>query len=269
MKARINRNGAREYAILSEFLFFLKDLFAPISMPRAFSCLVAALPRWEISGPGLPRFLLRALPALLAVSGALAAGTADTNNLPDAASSLRPPRGELLPTFWEQYGGWVILAGVVLLVGLAFLVWLLTRPKPVVPVPWSVQARRELERCRQQADERRALGQAPQILRHHLASPFGLTPGEATTSEFRRALSASQKVGPELAAALGDFLKECDLRKFAAAPPPTSYDAMGQALKIIEMAENRLADLGRVGAVSIADSASAAPGKPAGQRVGA
>lgn len=60
-----------------------------------------ALWAWDI----FPEFGFRLWPAWLWLFSGVLAAAADTNHSPDPASSLRPPRGELLPTFWEQYGG--------------------------------------------------------------------------------------------------------------------------------------------------------------------
>src|SRR5690349_7995909 len=58
---------------------------------------------------------------------------ADTNSdLADNIPPLRPPRGEIPPSWWEQHGGWVIAGGCFALVALAALIWWLTRPKPPV-----------------------------------------------------------------------------------------------------------------------------------------
>jgi len=186
-------------------------------------------------------FGFRILSALIAISVSVPAMAADTNGLPDPSSSLRPPRGEILPTFGEQYGTWVMLAGVLLAGAIAFVIWRATRPKPAVPVPWSVQARRRLEPLREQPEDGRLLSEVSQVVRHYIAAAFGLSSDEATTSEFCRTLAACEKIGTELSAELSSFLKECDLRKFAPTPPASAYGVVGRSLKIIEVAENRLA----------------------------
>jgi len=192
---------------------------------------------------------------------------ADTNT-PDAlSSSLRPPRPEILPTFWEQYGAWVIVFATLLLAVVAVVVWLATRPKPAVPVPWSLLARRELEPLAPQPEDGTVLSRISQILRHHLASAFGLPSGEVTTSEFCRSLVGSDQIGPDLSGEITVFLKECDLRKFAPAPPASSCDAVARSLRIVERAEKRLADLQRAAAVSSPDSHSS-PSSKVGQQQG-
>jgi hypothetical protein len=186
-------------------------------------------------------FGFRVLHLLIVFSTSALTLAANTNNLPDPASSLQPPRGEILPTFWEQYGTWIMLAGVLLTGAIALVVWLGTRPKPAVPVPWSVQARRQLEPLRGQPEDGRLLSEVSQIVRHYIAAAFGLSSDEATTSEFCRTLAACEKIGTELSADLSSFFKECDLRKFAPTPPASAYGVVGRSLKIIEVAENRLA----------------------------
>ena len=194
---------------------------------------------------GVP-FLFLALPTLLAAA----------TNAPDAlSSSLLPPRGEIPPTFWEQYGAWVGLLSVFVVVAMALVAWWLTRPKPARPIPWAVLARQELELLRRERQDGILLSRISQVLHHYIAAAFGLPSGESTTSEFCRALLACGQIGPELSQEICDFLKQCDLRKFSPPPPPlATFDAITRALSIVEKAENRLADLQRAVAASAADS---------------
>jgi len=178
------------------------------------------------------------LSILLAVSGTALA--ADTNGLPDPSSSLRPPRGEILPSFWEQYAAWVIFASVFLVMAIAFAIWLLARPKPAVPIHWSIQARQELEPLRPLPEDGILLSRVSHILRHHLAAACGLSLDETTTSEFCQALLASERIGPDLAREIAGFLKKCDLLKFAPTPPQSPFGAVDRSLEIIGSAEARL-----------------------------
>lgn len=147
----------------------------------------------------------------------------------------------------------MVVAAVVALVGLSLLVWLVTRPKPAAPVPWSVQARRELEPLQGLPEDGALLSRVSQILRRHVAAAFGLTSDEATTPEFCRALAACRRIGPELTAELNDFLRETDLRKFTPSPPAAPYGAVGRSLRIVDAVEKRLAQPA---------PASEAPGEP-------
>jgi hypothetical protein len=206
-------------------------------------------------------FGFRILLVLICLSTSILVSVADSNLPPDdALSSLKPPRAEILPTFWEQYGAWIIFGVVLLLAGVVFTVWLKTRPKPATPVPFAVVAREQLEQLRPQPESGAVLSWSSQILRHYIAAAFALPADEATTTEFSRRLQECEKIGPALANQIGDFLRECDLRKFAPSAPAPPFGAVSRSLSIIESSEARLAELNRVDAASAAasDSSSAA-----------
>jgi len=169
---------------------------------------------------------------------------------------LRPVRGEIPPTFWEQYGGWVVAGAVVFLVGGGTLAWYLGRPAPSTPIPPEVAARQALEALRARAEDGRVLSQVSQVLRRYLAAVFRLPPAELTTTEFCRELAGSQPVGPELAGAVSSFLRRCDERKFAPSAPGAALDAATSALGLVGQAEERRAQLAKA-----AQDAAAMAGK--------
>jgi hypothetical protein len=183
--------------------------------------------------------------ALLLSLLALQATVSAVTNLPpaDALPKLRPPRGEIAPTFWEQNGLWVILGGILLLGLVAAAVWWLIRPRPAVVVPPEVVARQALEPLRRQAEDGKVLSQVSQILRRYVGAAFGLPQGEMTTNDFCRAIADQGRVGPELSASLGDFLRKCDERKFAPSAPAPALGAVEQASKLLELTEARRAQL--------------------------
>jgi hypothetical protein len=198
-----------------------------------------------------PRILL----PLACLSYPLIALSSDTNGALDSpSSSLRPPRGELLPSFWEQYGAWMILGAVLVLALIALAGWLVMRPKQEVPVPFAVQARIELEPLRQKPEDGALLSQTSQVLRRYIAAMFGLPPGELTTLEFCSAILNDPKIGAELGRETSEFLQVCDLRKFSPAPPSLPPGVVGRALSIIDRGESRLAELNRLAAASSTDS---------------
>jgi hypothetical protein len=168
---------------------------------------------------------------------------AATNPPADAIPTLGPPRGEIAPAFWEQYGVWVIIAGALLLGVIGVVVWWLRRPGPAVVVPPSVEARQALEPLRPQAEDGQLLSRVSQILRRYVSTACGLPPGEMTTADFCRAIADQDWLGPDLSSALGDFLRKCDECKFAPAAPAAALGAVAQALKLIELAEARRAEL--------------------------
>jgi hypothetical protein len=201
--------------------------------------------------------------SLLAVPCLFAAAT---NSLaPDEIPPLRPPQAEIPPSFWEQYGLWVVLLGVLLLILACAAAWFLTRPKPPMIVPPEVQARQALEPLRQQAEDGALLSRITQILRHYVAAAFRLPPGELTTAEFCHAVKDHGPIGPELSAALTEFLHQCDQRKFSLPAPPPPFSAVAQALKLTEQAETRRLALART-AAALTASPNATPPKEGVER---
>jgi hypothetical protein len=206
--------------------------------------------------PGVITLLLLATSSLYGAS--LPASLQDTNIVP----KLRPARGEIPPTFWEQYGWWVIAGAVALVILAACVAWLLLRPKPPVILPPDTQARRELEPLLRQVEDGRVLSRTSQVLRHYVAKAFGLPPEEMNTTEFCRALAGQERLGAQLSQAISDFVRQCDLRKFApppAIPPPIPtappVSAVQQALRLVEQAEARRAAVTQsAGQVTSADS---------------
>jgi Domain of unknown function (DUF4381) len=165
---------------------------------------------------------------------------AETNLLAaDAIPPLRPPHAEIPPTFWEQNGLWIVIVGVLVLALVGAVAWFLTRPKPPVVVPPEVQARQALEPLRQQPDDGVLLSRVSQILRHYVAAAFDLPPGELTTAEFCHTIASHAGIGPDLSAALSEFLRQCDQRKFAPSAPADPFSAVAQAFMLIDQAQTR------------------------------
>jgi len=152
-------------------------------------------------------------------------------------SKLRPPHDELQPSFWELHGRWMIAGAVLVLAALAlFIAWLM-RPKPGEITPPEILARRALEALRGRAEDAALVVEVTQILRRYILLAFGLSPDELTTAEIRQTLQHSAPVGPELATAINDFLRECDERKFAPTPPPPQPGVVERALALLEKIE--------------------------------
>jgi hypothetical protein len=158
----------------------------------------------------------------------------------DDIPSLRGPHAQIPPDFWEQYSGWVILGTALLLVLVCIAVWFLTRPRPPMLVPPEVEARQALEPLRQKPEDGALLSRVSQILRHYVVAAFGLPPEELTTAEFCRAVAGHERVGADLAAALADFLHQCDERKFSPPSPALPLSAVTQALHLIDQSQARL-----------------------------
>lgn len=185
---------------------------------------------------------------LIAASVFFALPAFAATNLPTAGDNLpqlRPPRGEIPPSFWELYGAWVIAGSIALVVLIGVAIWFLTRPKPPIIIPPHIRAKQMLDPLLAEPEDGRVLSQVSQILRHYVAEAFGLPPGEHTTAEFCRLIAANERLGPELSAAIAEFLRHCDERKFRPVPPAAPMAAVATALKFVETGEARLAELRR------------------------
>ncbi|HSU54765.1 MAG TPA: hypothetical protein VLT36_11955 [Candidatus Dormibacteraeota bacterium] len=163
----------------------------------------------------------------------------------DAIPPLRPPRGEIPLTFWEQYGAWMIAGSIFFLFLFAAVIWRFTRPRPKTPIPVEVQARETFESLRDKPEDGFVLSRISRELRHYIGAAFGLPPVELTTSEFSRAVATNEKVGPQLSVELSEFLKRCDERKFALTAPKPAVGAATEALTLLNHAEARRAEVRR------------------------
>ena len=166
-------------------------------------------------------------------------GRAAESPVGEQIPTLRPPRAEIPPTFWEQYGLWTVAGGVVLLVAVAVLIWFLRRPRPEVIVPPAEVARRGLEPLLKEPESGAVLSQVSGILRRYFNAAFELPPGEMTTSEFCAAMETNRRIGAEFSAELCDFLRRCDERKFAPAASPLP-GSVARALEFVSRGEARL-----------------------------
>lgn len=163
----------------------------------------------------------------------------------DDVAKLRPPRAEIPPTFWERYNIWIIAASLVFLALIGIIVWIVTRPRPPIIVPPEVRAKQALDFLLNKPEDGLVLSRVSQIVRHYIAEAFALPSGELTTTEFCRLIAENEGVGPELAGTISDFLRRCDERKFRPSPPSAPMTAPATALKLVETAQARLAELRR------------------------
>jgi hypothetical protein len=162
----------------------------------------------------------------------------------DEIPPLAPPLPEIQPTFWEQHAALIIVLGIVALAAIGALLWLLLlRPKPKPPVPPAVLARYELAELTTITETGGVLTGVSQSLRRYVTAAFNLPPGEMNTTEFCAVIQSHAQIGPELAAALAEFLRGCDERKFSPTANTTPLNAASRALTLVELAEARRAKL--------------------------
>lgn len=206
------------------------------SRPSPFACEL----RWR-----RPGFSSRWCAGLVAAVCLTAwAAWADTNDaLSEELPPLRPPRPEIPPGFWEQHEALVLAAAIVLLIIAGAGVWFLTRPRPALVISPATRARAALEALRNQPETGLVLSKISQIIRRYFAASCQMPQEEHTTAEFARILVAQKAVDPNLAGAVNEFLRACDLRKFAPLGPLPPLGAVAGAAHLIEEAEAKRAAL--------------------------
>jgi hypothetical protein len=152
---------------------------------------------------------------------------------------LRPPRDEISQTFWEQHGWPVIIAAFLIVLFLAALLVLLTRPKRARPEPPEVWARRNLTALQGRAEDGAALMEVSRAFRRYVMFAYNLPPEELTTAELNKMLQSNSKAEATLAMAIGDFLRQCDEDKFSRQSRPSRANAASRALELLEKIESQ------------------------------
>jgi hypothetical protein len=170
--------------------------------------------------------------------------------VPIPIPQLKPPHGELPPTYWEQHGGQTIGAVVVFLILAAAIIWWLRRPRNVVIEAPAVIARRALEQLRARQAKEVLVVEVSRILRRYLIYGLALPPDELTTTEFYLALRTHRQIGAELAKSVNAFLRRCDERKFSPQPPSEAWDAVGEANELVGQIETAKQSMLTEGAVA-------------------
>lgn len=137
----------------------------------------------------------------------------------DEIRGIRPITGE---TYWETNWPWLapsIAGGVIVLVILTWLlIRLLNKPRQFTPREIALQ---QLGHARQiMADEspdadKRFSVTVSGALRGYLERALGLRAPEQTTEEFLQDAHRNPRLSEDAYNALGDFLRLCDLAKFA------------------------------------------------------
>jgi len=192
----------------------------------------------RISGFGLRHFL-----ALRHSSLFLFAFPLYAQSPRDQLPPLAAPYGKIPPTFWEQHGAITVVCGFLVAGITALLLWLVRRPKVRSVVPPEVLVRQALARWLGRPEDGGCLDEISQSLRRYFVAAFQLPIVEFTTAEICQALAASEKIGAELAEPVGEFLRECDRRRFAPTAVQPPLNAAARALELVTLAETRRAAL--------------------------
>jgi len=168
------------------------------------------------------RYLVKAAPALPAAAGDI--------------QPIRPP--VFIPSGW----GWLWVLLLLLVLGaLAWWWWKRRRKKtleaPVAQIPPEIRAREKLRRALTLMDQPKPFVTfVSDAARVYLEERFDLRAPERATEEFLSELQASYKLSGPHKTLLADFLRQCDMVKFARYEPGRSelqalYDA---ALRLVD-----------------------------------
>jgi hypothetical protein len=162
----------------------------------------------------------------------LAAITAAPEKIPD----LKPVRGAIPPTLWEEHGWALCFLGAVALVLLILIICRLRQPKPVVAPTSADIVRHNLKALRGREDAAHVNTEAARLLRGFLIAKFNLAGPGLTADEIAGCLPTDEG----LAAELHRFLHYCDVMNFAPvlAAPPTET-AIEDALALVDSVERR------------------------------
>lgn len=143
---------------------------------------------------------------------------------------------------WLLYGG--LAALLLTLAAIAGYLWWRARQRrrsqplpPPPPTPPEVRARRQLEDAlRLLSDPDRFCTEVSRILRVYLEERFGWNAPDRTTEEFLAQLHDQGGLPSEHQQLLQDFLRRCDLVKFARHDPTESelLELHGAAVRLVE-----------------------------------
>ena len=151
---------------------------------------------------------------------------------------LLPMREEIPPTFIEEHGWWPIVGAAAVVIVLAVIVILLLRRKKAAEIiPADVVARRALEPLRGRAEDTALVQTVSGIVRRYVLAVFIPAHDELTTDELVRVLKDDARVKAESRTALAEFLKYCDVQKFAPAQLPMTPGLVDQALELVRRFE--------------------------------
>jgi len=168
--------------------------------------------------------------------------SAGTNVLRD----IKPPVD--IPSGWA-WVGWVL--GAIALAALAFFAWRCWQKRraqtpPVPVIPPHVRAKQKLREALAWIGQPREFCiLVSDTLRCYLEERFDFHAPERTTEEFLYELQGTNLLTPDQKESLGEFLRRCDLVKFARYEPgqPELHDLHDSALRLVEETEPIMAAL--------------------------
>jgi len=162
---------------------------------------------------------------------------------PSDLRDIKPPL--VIPNTWA----WILwVAGALVVAALLVLAWRYWQKRrlraPILPaVPPHIRARRKLEGALALLSQPREFCiLVSDTIRIYLEERFEFRAPERTTEEFLYELRETDRLLPAQKERLGEFLKSCDLVKFARYEPrePELRDLLGSALRLVDETEPRL-----------------------------
>jgi hypothetical protein len=153
---------------------------------------------------------------------------------------IKPPVE--IPSIWPWIWGTL---GVLMIAAVSFLIWRYLRNRkaqvPIVPaVPAHVRAKLRLQEALAFIREPKPFCTlVSDTIRFYLEERFTFRAPERTTEEFLHELQSTDLLSPDQKESLSEFLKRCDLVKFARYEPgePEMRELHDSALRLIEETE--------------------------------
>jgi len=155
----------------------------------------------------------------------------------DAIPELRPAEGLLPPTFLEQHGQTIMLAG---LTGILVLVlWLFWRRRklPAVSLPPEQVIRKTLRGLEGVLDNSVLAGLVLQALRQYIPAALAWPRGELTADEMIFRLGSEKKFAAELNEEITGLLRECEQKQFCSRRLDGAGRLAARALAVVEKVE--------------------------------
>jgi hypothetical protein len=160
--------------------------------------------------------------------------------IPDALRDIKPPIAIPNPWLWLTIGA--VVFTVLAIAGALVLFFVLRRKNVPLPplIPAHLRAKHHLE------DALALLSQpkpfcvmVSDTIRYYLEERFEFRAPERTTEEFLYELQKTELLLPDQKESLGEFLKSCDLVKFARYEPREAElrNLHGSALRLVEETE--------------------------------
>jgi hypothetical protein len=158
----------------------------------------------------------------------------------DALRDIKPPIE--IPNLWLLVGA-AVAALVIAAVVIGLIIYFALRKKQIVVppvIPPHVRAKQKLEEAMGLiAQPKPFCTLVSDTLRYYLEERFTFRAPERTTEEFLHELQATERLLPDQKETLGEFLKQCDLVKFARYEPrePELRGLHDSALRLVEETE--------------------------------